>query len=92
MQPQQKRLLQVDRRLVLIAHNSYMFSVTSGDVLHSFAVPALGFKIDAVPGRLNTISLQGAKAGLYYGQCSELCGYGHGFMPIVIEFVPFNNI
>ena len=77
--------------MVLIAHDSYMFCTTSGDVLHSFAVPSLGFKIDAVPGRLNTLSTQGAKAGLYYGQCSELCGYGHGFMPIVIEFIPHNN-
>lgn len=92
LKPQQKRLLQVDKRLVLIAHDSYMFCITSGDVLHSFAVPALGFKIDAVPGRLNTLSTQGAKAGLYYGQCSELCGYGHGFMPIVIEFIPHNNV
>lgn len=92
LKPQQKRLLQVDRRLVLIAHDSYMFCITSGDVLHSFAVPALGFKIDAVPGRLNTLSTQGAKAGLYYGQCSELCGYGHGFMPIVIESIPHNNL
>lgn len=57
-----------------------MFCITSGDVSHASAVPSSGSKIDAVPGRLNTLSIQGAKAGLYYGQCSELCGYGHGFM------------
>jgi len=85
------RLLSVDNRLILIAHESYVFYVSSADVLHAFAIPSLGIKIDAVPGRLNIVSLKGAKAGVYYGQCSELCGYGHGFMPIIVEFVPFND-
>jgi len=91
LKAQQRRLLQVDKRLMLMAHQSYMFFVTSGDVLHSFAVPSLGLKIDAVPGRLNTLSMQGAKAGIYYGQCSELCSSGHAFMPIVNEFVPLKK-
>ena len=68
-----------------------MFCITSGDVLHAFAIPSLGLKIDAVPGRLNTLSIQGAKAGLYYGQCSELCGYGHGFMPMLLNLYLINN-
>jgi len=61
------------------------FLVTSTDVLHAFAVPELGFKVDAVPGRLNQILSFINRPGIYYGQCSELCGTNHGFMPIVIE-------
>jgi cytochrome c oxidase subunit 2 len=82
-----KRLLSVKKHLILMAHRPLSFMITSGDVLHSFAVPAFGIKVDAVPGRLNTFYLEGAKVGMYYGQCSELCGFGHGFMPIVIEMV-----
>jgi len=82
-----KRLLSVKKHLILAAHSSISFLINSGDVLHSFAVPSLGIKVDAVPGRVNTFYLEGAKVGYYYGQCSELCGFGHGFMPIVIEMV-----
>lgn len=79
------RLLSVNKDLLIIAHKPVNFLITSGDVLHSFAVPAFGIKVDAVPGRINTFYLEGSKLGKYYGQCSELCGFGHGFMPIAIE-------
>jgi hypothetical protein len=59
--------------------------VTSTDVLHSWAVPSLGVKLDACPGRLNQISIQMTREGKFYGQCSEICGLNHGFMPIVVE-------
>lgn len=86
-----RRLLDVDKSLLIIAHKPINFIITSGDVLHSFAVPAFGLKVDAVPGRINTFFLEGSKVGKYYGQCSELCGSGHGFMPIAIDVVKKNN-
>jgi cytochrome c oxidase subunit 2 len=61
---------------------------TASDVIHSFAVPALWFKLDAVPGRLNEKAVTIQKPGVYFGQCSELCGARHGFMPIVVEALP----
>lgn len=61
--------------------------VTSSDVLHSWAVPSLGIKIDACPGRLNQVSLYLLRKGVFYGQCSEICGVNHGFIPIVVESV-----
>ncbi len=64
--------------------------ITAKDVLHSFAIPALGIKMDAVPGRLNQITVHIFKSGMFYGQCSELCGVNHGFMPIVLAAVDFN--
>ncbi len=67
------------------------FLVSSSDVLHSFAMPELGFKIDANPGRLNQILIYISRPGVYYGQCSELCGTSHAFMPIVIQAVTPNN-
>ena len=88
------RLLEVDNRLILPIGVPIRFLVTSMDVLHSWAVPALGFKVDAVPGRLNQFIVEIKKPGVYYGQCSELCGVMHGFMPIVIHAVlidEFNN-
>lgn len=90
--PNMLRLLSVDKRLVIIAHKPINFLITSGDVLHSFAIPAFGIKVDAVPGRINTFYLEGSKVGKYYGQCSELCGFGHGFMPIVVEVVKHKDI
>jgi len=87
-----KRLLSVDRHLILVSHVPIKFFITSADVLHSFAVPAMGIKVDAVPGRINTFYLVGSRIGIFYGQCSELCGFGHGFMPIVIEMVPASII
>jgi len=80
----QKRLLEVDNRLIVPATVPLRFVVTSGDVLHSWAVPELGIKIDAVPGRLNQVITFIIRPGVYYGQCSELCGVSHGFMPIVV--------
>jgi cytochrome c oxidase subunit 2 len=83
-----KRLLTVDKHLILLAHKPINFFITSADVLHAFAVPSMGLKVDAVPGRINTCYLAGSRIGIFYGQCSELCGFGHGFMPIVIEVLP----
>lgn len=79
------RLLEVDRRVVLPMGVCIRLVTTSTDVLHSWAVPALGVKIDAVPGRLNQFWIVTDRPGTFYGQCSELCGVNHGFMPIVIE-------
>nr|APZ75588.1 cytochrome c oxidase subunit 2 [Agenioideus sp. SJW-2017] len=79
------RLLEVDNRLVLPNMVPVRNVVTSSDVIHSWAVPSLGLKIDAVPGRLNQISLYSLRSGVYYGQCSEICGMNHSFMPIVLE-------
>ncbi|PVV01396.1 hypothetical protein BB560_004185 [Smittium megazygosporum] len=81
------RLLEVDNRVVLPIHTHIRFIVTSSDVLHSFAVPSLALKIDAIPGRLNAISTYIEREGVFYGQCSELCGVYHFGMPIVIEAV-----
>lgn len=86
-----KRLLEVDNRLVLPTNITIRLLVGSTDVLHSYAVPELGFKVDAVPGRLNQILLYISRPGVYYGQCSELCGINHGFMPIVIHAITPNN-
>jgi cytochrome c oxidase subunit 2 len=61
--------------------------VTAADVLHSFAVPAFGFKLDAIPGRLNEMWFRADREGVYYGQCSELCGNGHPYMPITVRVV-----
>jgi cytochrome c oxidase subunit 2 len=83
------RLLEVDRRVVLPIHTYIRILVSSSDVLHSWAVPSFGIKIDACPGRLNQLTLFINRCGIFYGQCSELCGVNHGFMPIVIEGVSF---
>jgi cytochrome c oxidase subunit 2 len=87
----QLRLLEVDNRLVLPSDTSIRVIVTAADVLHSWAVPSLGVKMDCVPGRLNQTSIYVKRNGVYYGQCSELCGVQHGFMPIVIEVVNIND-
>ena len=65
--------------------------ISSSDVLHSFAIPSLGIKIDAVPGRLNQIDLFMHRSGAFYGQCSEICGIGHGFMPICLYAISYLN-
>jgi cytochrome c oxidase subunit 2 len=83
----QFRLLEVDNQAVLPIYTHVRLLVTATDVLHSWAVPSLGVKIDCVPGRLNQVSLFIKKEGLYFGQCSELCGVNHGFMPISIRAV-----
>lgn len=81
------RLLAVDERMVIPAGVNVRFLVTASDVLHSFAVPAFWTKIDAVPGRLNEGWTRVDQEGVYFGQCSELCGVRHGFMPIAVEVV-----
>nr|YP_010310350.1 cytochrome c oxidase subunit II [Paramarcius puncticeps]UMY75885.1 cytochrome c oxidase subunit II [Paramarcius puncticeps] len=85
------RLLDVDNRVVLPMNSQIRVLVTAADVLHSWTVPSLGIKIDAIPGRLNQGSIKLERPGLFYGQCSEICGANHSFMPIVIESVPMNK-
>jgi cytochrome c oxidase subunit 1 len=79
------RLMEVDNRLILPTETSIRMLITSTDVLHSFAINSLGIKMDACPGRLNQVSVWITRTGVYYGQCSEICGVNHGFMPIVVE-------
>lgn len=80
-------LLAVDNNVVVPVGKNIRFQITASDVIHSWAVPALGVKIDGVPGRLNETWTHVTKEGIYYGQCSELCGKDHGFMPIAVEAV-----
>ena len=80
-------MLEVDNRVVLPELTHVRFIITAADVIHSFAIPSLGIKIDAYPGRLNQVSLLINREGVYYGQCSEICGILHSSMPIVIESV-----
>ena len=81
------RLLEVDNRMVIPTNTHIRIVVSAADVLHSWAIPSLGIKCDAIPGRLNQASLFIKREGLYYGQCSEICGVNHGFTPIVVEAV-----
>lgn len=81
------RLLEVDNRVLLPVNSLIKVIITGADVIHCFAVPSLGVKVDAIPGRLNQTSFFIKRAGTYYGQCSEICGSEHSFMPIVIEAV-----
>lgn len=81
------RLLEVDERLVLPERVSIRVLVTSLDVIHSWAIPSLGIKMDACPGRLNQVGMYIRRRGVFFGQCSELCGVNHAFMPIVVESV-----
>lgn len=87
----QFRLLEVDERVVIPANTHVRFIVTSADVIHSWAVPSLGIKMDALPGRLNQASTFVHREGVYYGQCSEICGVNHGFMPIAVEAVSLED-
>nr|YP_009184416.1 cytochrome c oxidase subunit II [Dasypus septemcinctus]ALO62491.1 cytochrome c oxidase subunit II [Dasypus septemcinctus] len=91
LKPGELRLLEVDNRLVLPMELSIRMLISSEDVLHSWAVPSLGLKTDAIPGRLNQATLMATRPGLYYGQCSEICGSNHSFMPIVLELVPLKH-
>ena len=86
----QLRLLQVDNAVALPIKTHVRVLVTSTDVLHCWAIPSLGIKIDAVPGRLNQGSIFLKRFGTFYGQCSEICGVNHGFMPISVNSVPIN--
>lgn len=85
--PEIYRLLDTDTRFVVPVNKTVKLLVTADDVLHSWAIPAFGIKIDAVPGRLNETWFRVEEIGTYYGQCSELCGINHAFMPIVVEVV-----
>lgn len=87
LKPGQLRLFEVDNPMVVPVDTVIKVLVTAADVLHSFAVPSLGIKKDAVPGRINETWFQISKPGTYYGQCSELCGAKHGFMPIAVKAV-----
>ena len=81
------RLLGVDNEMVVPINKVIRIQTTGADVIHSFAVPAFGIKIDSIPGRLNETWFKATKEGIYYGQCSELCGKDHAFMPIVVRVV-----
>ncbi len=86
-QDKQPRLLGVDNEVVVPINKVIRVQVTGADVIHSFAVPAFGIKIDAIPGRLNETWFKATKLGMFYGQCSELCGKDHAFMPIAVRVV-----
>nr|BDL61468.1 cytochrome c oxidase subunit II [Tmethypocoelis choreutes] len=85
------RLLDVDNRTVLPMNMQIRIIISAADVIHSWTVPSLGVKADAIPGRLNQTSFLISRPGLFYGQCSEICGANHSFMPIVIESVHINS-
>jgi len=87
IKPGQLRLLEVDNRILVPVGKVVRFVVTAADVIHSFAVPAFGIKTDAVPGKIHETWIKVDKLGVYYGQCSELCGVNHGYMPIAVEVV-----
>lgn len=86
-QDKQPRLLAVDNEMVVPVNKVVRVQTTGADVIHAFALPAFGVKIDAIPGRLNETWFKATKTGMYYGQCSELCGKDHAFMPIAIRVV-----
>lgn len=85
------RLLDVDNRLIVPNRAPVRFAVTSADVVHSWTVPSFGVKMDAVPGRLNQFCFTSKRPGIFFGQCSEICGANHRFMPIVVESVNFKS-
>jgi cytochrome c oxidase subunit II len=87
LKPGQLRLLTVDNEMVVPVNKIVHVLVTGADVIHSFAVPSFGIRIDAVPGRINDTWFKATRTGTYYGQCSELCGIDHSFMPIVVQVV-----
>nr|AAY62384.1 cytochrome c oxidase subunit II [Testudo hermanni] len=85
------RLLEVDHRTVMPMESPIRMLISAEDVLHSWAIPSLGMKADAVPGRLNQSTFIVTRPGMFYGQCSEICGANHSFMPIVLESVPLKH-
>ena len=87
LKPGQHRLLEVDNRVVVPVDTTVRLILTAEDVIHSWAVPAFGVKIDTIPGRLNEAWFRAERTGTYYGQCSELCGIRHAFMPIAVDVV-----
>jgi cytochrome c oxidase subunit II len=87
LKPGEHRLLAVDNHVVVPVNEKIRLLTTSNDVIHSWAIPAFGVKMDAVPGRINETWFEATEEGTYYGQCSELCGKDHAFMPIVVDVV-----
>jgi cytochrome c oxidase subunit 2 len=85
------RLLEVDNALYVPIFTKIRFDITADDVIHAFAVPSLGIKVDAIPGRINVAYVKILRTGIYFGQCSELCGVNHGFMPIKVVALDFSN-
>lgn len=85
------RLIEVDNHAILPIHTQVRILVRAADVIHSWTIPALGVKVDAIPGRLNQIRLIINRPGLFYGQCSEICGANHRFMPITVEAISINS-
>lgn len=85
------RLLDVDNCLVVPCNTNIRIIVTGGDVIHSWTIPSLGVKADAIPGRLNQLSLNFNRIGLFFGECSEICGANHRFIPIIIIVIPRNE-
>ena len=91
LKPGQPRLLTVDNEVVVPVNKVVHVLVTGADVIHSFTVPSFGIRIDAVPGRMNETWFKATKTGMFYGQCSELCGKDHSFMPIAVHVVSEND-
>ena len=87
----QFRLLDVDHRVIIPVDCHVRLIITGADVIHDYAIPSLGIKVDATPGRLNQASILAERTGTFYGQCSEICGVWHGFMPTVVEAVSLNE-
>nr|YP_010048891.1 cytochrome c oxidase subunit II [Paralipsa gularis]QPK77264.1 cytochrome c oxidase subunit 2 [Paralipsa gularis]UYX62265.1 cytochrome c oxidase subunit II [Paralipsa gularis] len=91
LSPNNFRLLDVDNRIILPFNNQIRILVTATDVIHSWTIPSLGVKVDANPGRLNQTNFFINRPGIFYGQCSEICGANHSFMPIVVESISIKN-
>nr|ALJ10718.1 cytochrome c oxidase subunit II [Dendrotriton sanctibarbarus] len=91
LMPGQFRLLEVDNRMIIPMETSIRMLISAEDVLHSWTVPSMGIKTDAIPGRLNQSTFMSSRPGTFYGQCSEICGANHSFMPIVIETTPLTS-
>nr|ALO77485.1 cytochrome c oxidase subunit 2 [Platydema sp. PLA01] len=87
MSPFNFRLLDVDNRMVVPFMSQVRMLITAADVIHSWTIPSLGVKVDATPGRLNQVSFTSTRSSILYGQCSEICGANHSFMPIVVESI-----
>ena len=85
------RLLEVDHRAVVPINTEIRVLVTGADVIHSWALPSLGLKVDAIPGRLNQLGFTANRPGIFYGQCSEICGANHSFIPIALEIINTNR-
>nr|YP_214774.1 cytochrome c oxidase subunit II [Ambystoma tigrinum]YP_214800.1 cytochrome c oxidase subunit II [Ambystoma dumerilii]YP_214813.1 cytochrome c oxidase subunit II [Ambystoma californiense]AAT49200.1 cytochrome c oxidase subunit II [Ambystoma mexicanum]AJW75666.1 cytochrome c oxidase subunit II [Ambystoma mavortium stebbinsi]AAT49213.1 cytochrome c oxidase subunit II [Ambystoma tigrinum]AAT49239.1 cytochrome c oxidase subunit II [Ambystoma dumerilii]AAT49252.1 cytochrome c oxidase subunit II len=91
LNPGEFRLLEVDNRMVVPMESPIRMLISAEDVLHSWAMPSMGIKTDAIPGRLNQTTFIASRPGVFYGQCSEICGANHSFMPIVVETTPLGH-